>query len=404
VNPAVILAQRFLQAQKASSARDLYREIMGDPAKYLKPENRGKLQELAQAMKNGSFKLDAKDPLYSEFQRLLGGVEKSTGQELPPELRTLIEQYRADAGTPSPAGPGSSGPRAEIPPNIRGEASPPEAGRSPPPAQANPREERSTRERTVGDWFIKQAESMAERNVTLRHSPALLEAIGKLTTSQPLSASGPAGTSDKTWQAKIAEFIQKAAPEKWSNMSIPQIRDVPGLSMLARLKLPEIRLPQLEAAAPVNQPPASAPSASAGTSLTPFLVAILMLLCGWFAYRRLAKRLAGGLWGGGKATSSRAWRLGPWPVKPDRVATREDLVLAFEHLSLLKLGPQAKVWNHLSIADRLSAGRLGQRSAAWHLARSYEQARYAPAAEALPEQILQTARDELNLLARAHGT
>src|SRR5262249_26264590 len=47
------------------------------------------------------------------------------------------------------------------------------------------------------------------------------------------------------------------------------------------------------------------------------------------------------------------WRLGPWPVNPSAVRTREELVRAFDYLSLLLLGSDARHWNHRQIADRL---------------------------------------------------
>jgi hypothetical protein len=97
------------------------------------------------------------------------------------------------------------------------------------------------------------------------------------------------------------------------------------------------------------------------------------------------------------------WQLGPWPVNPATVATREDLIRAFEYLSLLLLGPSARACNHLEIAAKLGeqeSDALGQRRfAANHLASVYEQARYAPALEELPDDQLSDARRDLCLLA-----
>jgi hypothetical protein len=97
------------------------------------------------------------------------------------------------------------------------------------------------------------------------------------------------------------------------------------------------------------------------------------------------------------------WQLGPWPVNPAEVATRQDLIRAFEYLSLLLLGPAARVWNHREIAGRLgekaSDAELERRHAANHLASLYEQARYAPPHEPLPDSELSGARRDLCLLA-----
>jgi hypothetical protein len=66
------------------------------------------------------------------------------------------------------------------------------------------------------------------------------------------------------------------------------------------------------------------------------------------------------------------------PPDPDRVARREDLICAFEQLSLFLFGTPAEHWHHRRIADRL-ADKAGARADAETLAELYEQARYAPA-------------------------
>jgi hypothetical protein len=105
----------------------------------------------------------------------------------------------------------------------------------------------------------------------------------------------------------------------------------------------------------------------------------------------------------GVAAGQPAWRLGPWPVDPSQVATRQDLVRAFEYLALLVLGSAARTWNHRAIARRLSdqpnAAAEERRRAALHLAALYEKARYAPPSDTLPENEVQDARRNLCLLA-----
>jgi hypothetical protein len=110
-------------------------------------------------------------------------------------------------------------------------------------------------------------------------------------------------------------------------------------------------------------------------------------------YRSVERRRSGG----GEA----GWRLGPWPVAPGSVATRADLVAAFEYLAFLCLGPSARTCNHLDVADCLGeqSSDAERRRAAGELARLYEQARYAPGDEALTETDLAAARRDLCLLA-----
>ncbi len=96
------------------------------------------------------------------------------------------------------------------------------------------------------------------------------------------------------------------------------------------------------------------------------------------------------------------WRLGPWPVDPASVATREQLIRGFEYLAVLVLGRPARHRNHLEIAQDLpgaTADPEQRRRAADELAAIYEQARYAPGNEPLDEIQLTAARRGLTLLA-----
>jgi hypothetical protein len=96
-------------------------------------------------------------------------------------------------------------------------------------------------------------------------------------------------------------------------------------------------------------------------------------------------------------------KLGPWPVQPNSVADRNDIVLAFEYLALLRLGASARAANHLAVAKRLKAEEVDEerRNAAGALARLYERVRYEPHPEPLGEKDLAAARQNLAMLARA---
>lgn len=97
-----------------------------------------------------------------------------------------------------------------------------------------------------------------------------------------------------------------------------------------------------------------------------------------------------------------AWKLGSWPVNPGAVATRDELVRAFDYLTLLCLGPPARFWNHREIGHRLGNDQAQQRQqAAEALTELYEQARYAPPDELLPPGEMETARRHLCFLAGA---
>ncbi len=102
------------------------------------------------------------------------------------------------------------------------------------------------------------------------------------------------------------------------------------------------------------------------------------------------------------ASEKETWRLGSWPVWPDSVSTRQDIIRAFEYLALLCLGPTAGTCHHRELAERLAeqdSGNSSRRQAVETLAWLYEQARYAPADESLSEGELSDARQALCLLA-----
>jgi hypothetical protein len=75
--------------------------------------------------------------------------------------------------------------------------------------------------------------------------------------------------------------------------------------------------------------------------------------------------------------------LNHWPIDPRRIATRQDVVVAFEYLSVLICGPSAKMWTHNTIAEALAELATTHGETAVMLARLYELARYAPLDEPL---------------------
>jgi hypothetical protein len=90
-----------------------------------------------------------------------------------------------------------------------------------------------------------------------------------------------------------------------------------------------------------------------------------------------------------------AWQLGGWPVPPEAVANRRQLIETFEYLSLLRFGLPARCWNHREVARQLGS------APAERLAHLYEQARYAPEEEPLSGEELARARRDLAELARS---
>ena len=117
----------------------------------------------------------------------------------------------------------------------------------------------------------------------------------------------------------------------------------------------------------------------------PLLFVIAALVGGVFLWRWLARR-------GTDPMRIDPYALGPWPVDPHHLRTRQDVVIAFEHLSVLLCGEVAKTWTHTTIAAALSEVALAEPARAMMLARLYELARYTPVDEPLTTAELAEAR------------
>jgi hypothetical protein len=145
-------------------------------------------------------------------------------------------------------------------------------------------------------------------------------------------------------------------------------------------------MPALSSTAPAS-------GGGSGSSLTLLTFGVFVLLL-W--------KMGGWSWLRKDRGEAGDWRPGDWPVAPDAVTTRQDLVRAFEHLALLCLGRSASPCHHRELAGRLieqDAGDPTRRQAVELLAWLYEQARYAPAEESLSQAELSDARHALRYLA-----
>jgi|GEM_PF-5073966 len=83
----------------------------------------------------------------------------------------------------------------------------------------------------------------------------------------------------------------------------------------------------------------------------------------------------------------------------DAIRTREQLVHAFDHVSLDQIGDEARSWNHRVIADQITEARPAHAEPADLLAGLYERARYAPLDEDLTAHEFSDARRDLRVIA-----
>jgi hypothetical protein len=90
------------------------------------------------------------------------------------------------------------------------------------------------------------------------------------------------------------------------------------------------------------------------------------------------------------------------PIDAQAIATREDVVRAFDSLSVNKCGPEAANWNHRQIAHELGTKLPDRHDAVDRLAGLYEKARYAPAHEPFTEVEIVEARARLSQIVEAN--
>ncbi|HJZ89684.1 MAG TPA: DUF4129 domain-containing protein [Gemmataceae bacterium] len=89
----------------------------------------------------------------------------------------------------------------------------------------------------------------------------------------------------------------------------------------------------------------------------------------------------------------------PGGIDFDAIRTREQLVRAFDTVSLDQCGDEARSWNHRVIADQLGETRPAVADPAIELAGLYERARYAPLDEDLAPGEFADARRDLRVVA-----
>jgi hypothetical protein len=173
-----------------------------------------------------------------------------------------------------------------------------------------------------------------------------------------------------------------------------------SLERLRNLPKPDLERFNLNLSAPavgeIPIPNLGAPDVSTGpllsTSATWILLGLLCLLVGWQLLR----------WRKAKAPAAEARPdLGPWPVLPEAVATRADLVRAFDYLALWTLGLAVASWNHHAVARRWREKSPICAETAETLALLYEQARYTAGDDILSESERKQARQSLSQIAEA---
>lgn len=409
------LRQRLEQARERDELQKLLQEVGRDPEKHMRREDAEAFRKLQQ--ERGGRLPDLDDPQARELlKRWLEDQEagrRGDGQgpqlQLDPKqlegLRDLLArpapdqdeatppagQPRPEGGLPQPPDLPRDGPLPDMPEGPR----PPE-GR-PDLAMPRPQPPQPPSADALEKGFQRFVEKLRDSSGSLRDSQTLRQ-LGRDLGRRALERQADGGASYDP-DAPAARLARLGETLHFDRLGQRIDRFWNGYGENAA----SYRLPHLPSLLRLDWPNGSAvggaPAVSTADGPSGGTWAVLIWLvaaaAGAYALWKLlttARRM-------GSASADIGWRLGPWPVNPAGVATRQDLVRAFEYLSLLLLGPAARAWNHVEIAARLGAADRERRRMADHLAALYEQARYAPGDEPLPAADLDGARHELCLLA-----
>jgi hypothetical protein len=361
--------------------RKLAQEILKDPEKY-------GLQDQIDKLKNKN-QLDPNDPASRELLKKLLDLKPLPStpglDQIPPvqreEMKKLLERQK-DLPDPKPPTPVPPVPPPLPPPPMPPSDQPPPPPAPPPPPPPSPQEQAS-RDRFT-KWLAQAAERLNKSGM-LANSPET-ERFRNDIAKVLLNADKELGLQNRAseWTAKLGPLSQYIPSDRLPKLEWPR----GGGSWLEKLE------GKWDFGSPGWKPPGEAVVPPAATSsglwqgliflLTAAIVLILAVLL-WRLAHHQAQR--------GRAS---AWRLGPWPINPAAVQSRDDVVKAFEYLSLLRLGQAARTQHHVELATRLAEPEpAARRPAVARVAGLYEQARYAPPDEPLSDADLATARRDL---------
>jgi hypothetical protein len=380
-NPQEMMAQRLQELHELHQLQDQVQGLLKDPEflTQLQQFSEPQLRQLSEKLRQG--KGLGQDRTWKEFLDQVASHKKLNERQIE-SLRRFAEraEHQHVGGTIS----GSlyvPGPPSSLPPASSNPAPSPPPADAPEPSLLDRMQEETTK------WMMEHLddvggdvlEALTEIGTTDEAAPLaeLLRSMQQPNFSD-MNVSEPAmGLSN--YLSKVGEFVQEQRGA-WD-----EVRSI----FHAAPSLPSFGNSSASTAATV---------ASAGDSWMPALLSLLMLALMVLLLCRMAAR-AQAQAGPGDAES---WRLGSWPVAPSAVATRQDVIRAFEYLALLLLGPSAGACHHRALAERLAeqdSGNPARRQAAEILASFYEQARYAPAGESLSPEELIDARHALCYLA-----
>ena len=398
-NPDDIL-QRFQQAHDQTELQRLAEQLLKNPSFQKMLQNKLEEFKASGVTEPNSTQIQEKlkETLRKELEK--GTIKLPEQSEHPaiPDEKQLEKLLKETLPEPNPAEP-------DIRADAAARPSPTSAAQPPAPVQpANPstNSESNVSNQPEADSGISKelveyvAEKLENLDPSFTNSPALQRALQDLNraTQVPQQHWPGLDSAKDRLRSKLPDWnsLKRWRPEGgWPLTHALDGAKMPRMNLsnrwLSGLPRPNVRLPSL-----------STPDVRGGGHWSMILGGLGLLLLAFVGWRLLAIRRAHDV-----RTGKAGWRLGSWPTNPAHVTTRADLIRAFEYVSLLRLGPNARHWNHREIAAGLGVENdrpyPERREAAEQVAAVYEQARYAPPEEALSDIDLAAARRNLCFLA-----
>jgi hypothetical protein len=367
-----ILRDRLKMEKELGPLKDLIKQIAADPSKF----NEKQLKDLK--LNDPSFQKalgdwaasdpQLRDALREWIRQNPPDKQPAKVKQFQQELKKLLDDDKHKIDAHKPKKGGRAAPKVE-----------PDKAKPDSLAKSAERVMKQAENSKLGDW--------------LRDSPAWRRAFADLRTS----VNRPEGFGLKlgSWhdQLRLPEGklwkLGEGTLGRIQSLPRPNLqRFTPSLPGIGNISTPNVPAPEL----PTFGPPWGGSLPAVGSLAIWILLLVLLLLAAWQLMR----------WRRGSAgLANDRVRLGSWPVRPESVATRSELVQAFNYLALLTLGPQVQSWNHHAIERswREKAPACAQMGSA--LALLYEQARYTEGVEALTDSQRDQARASLRQLAEA---
>lgn len=370
-DPEQMFQERLGRSEAMVKLRAEVEKLLGNP--------KGLAELLKQLKANG---IDPKGPEFAarvqtEMKKL--GKSGQMAPLTPEQIKLLQNLLPKDAklpnlDTPTPATPTDPPPHSVTPPGGQ-----PASSSTAKPPGTSPSAAQEERQREIYNWLLRHAEGMDGLGKSLNDSPALRDMLRDLGRFS-MNGAGPNPGID-TRLAELTDSVERNTSWLQKVGSLFEDVQLPSMPHMSAPSVPNVGVPAVGVPGNVR---GEGIRTAAGIAVWLLVAAVVGLM--------LWKLLGGRRWSR-RAGAADAWRLGPWPVRPEAVTTREELVRGFEYLSLLRLGVVARAWNHRAIADHLGG------DAAQSLAEVYEKARYAPADEPLSAESIAAARRDLCLLA-----